>query len=123
MGGFTSPGCAQCVASVAEYTCMRTFLTSSCLFGARFMDDTLSIINLTRVQQSSTHLLTLLQNAFCMYSCAGLEVELEAAGTTATMLMSRVSVARGVQCSSGTKTHALLPQACSACAVSCPAFP
>ncbi|KAI8462226.1 MAG: hypothetical protein J3K34DRAFT_449919 [Monoraphidium minutum] len=96
MGGFTSAGCAQCVASVAEYTCMRRFLASSRIFGARFMDDTLTLINLARC--SPAEVCCVLRNSFFMYTPAGLDVALEAAGVTATMLSSRITVARGVQC-------------------------
>lgn len=96
MGGFTSPGCAQCVAAVAEYVCMRRFLASARIFAGRFMDDTLTLINLHRC--SASDLRSILTGCFFMYGPAGLQVELEAAGLTATMLSSRVSVACGVQC-------------------------
>lgn len=98
MGGFTSPGCAQAVASVAEYRCMRLFLRSGFLFAARYMDDTLCILNLSAMRRSRTPLRAVLHPAFHMYDAAGLEVELEAAGSSATVLSSAVDVSSGVSC-------------------------
>lgn len=98
MGGFTSPGCAQCVASVAEYHCMRLFLRSGYIFAARYMDDTLCILNLSALRRVRVPLRAVLRPAFHMYDPAGLEVELEAAGRSANVLSSTVDVTRGVSC-------------------------
>lgn len=99
MGGFTSPACAQCVVSVAEYRCMRMFIASSLLCGLRFMDDTFTVLNLSAVARTSAPLACIVHNSFHMYDDAGLDVELEAAGFTATLLSSRVLLLRaGVHC-------------------------
>lgn len=98
MGGFTSPACAQCVASVAEYRNMHAFLASSSLFARRYMDDTFALINLSAVARTHTSLGTMLRRLFHMYDPAGLEVEQEFAGTSCTVLQSRISVHGGLQC-------------------------
>ena len=106
MGGFTSPACAQCVAAVAEYTCMCSFLRSGCLFAARFMDDTLTIFNLSVFVHTCSSLRAALHSCFHMYDFAGLEVELEAAGLTASMLSSTVSLHPRLACTFWNKNQA-----------------
>jgi hypothetical protein len=98
MGGFSSPGCAQCVASVAEFRCMTLFLSSGSIFANRFMDDTHSFVNLSAVTRSQQNVQILLYNLLHMYDHAGLEVELEAVGCASNVLQSTVTVSNGLAC-------------------------
>lgn len=108
MGGFTSPGCAQCVAAVAEYQCMSWFIASSCLFATRYMDDTFVILNLTAINRLTVSLAVVLHYLFHMYDTAGLEVELESLGFHGHVLQSTMSVINGVHCSFWNKNEAFM---------------
>lgn len=110
MGGFTSPACAQCVAAVAEYRCMRAFIDGGLLFGARYMDDTLTLINLTRARCEPGAVAAILRNSLRMYTPAGLEVEIEAVGVRATMLCSTVLATSPLTCTFWNKNAAPGPQ-------------
>jgi hypothetical protein len=95
MGGFSSPGCAQAVASYAEYSSMQSFIASGHLFAGRFMDDTLSLLNLSAMYRDRGSLRQLIWRLFHSYDHAGLEVELEKYGSEVTILQSTVNVEHG----------------------------
>ena len=122
MGGFTSPGCAQCVAAVAEYRCMRLVLASSRLFAARYMDDTFCVLNITATQRCSATLSEMLHPLLHMFADSGLEVEVEPALWAPcchpASLWAAVSSAPF-----GTRTPTLRPPAPSVCAAFCRASP
>jgi hypothetical protein len=98
MGGFTSPGCAQCVAAVAEYHCMAMFMASQYLFATRYMDDTFAVLNLSVLNHKRQSFAVLWRQLFHMYDDAGLEVELESFGCLGNVLQSSLVVGQGIQC-------------------------
>ena len=97
MGGFSSPGCAQAVASYAEYTCLQSFAASGYLCASRFMDDTLSLINLSALARDNASVKELVWRLFHSYDFAGLEVELEKYGAEVNALQSTVCVRGGTE--------------------------